>query len=98
MAFEAPDALVGGGRFTQDEWRQRGVHVKAKEANGRCIHVGCTAKAVDGEKPTAKEVVDGLYYKAERKSGYFCFCERHLDAAARAADDAAAGRPPLVAE
>ena len=53
---------------------------------------------MDGEKPTAKEVEDGLYYKAERKSGYFCFCERHLDAAARAADDAAAGRPPLVAE
>ena len=98
VPLEAPDALVGGGRFTQDEWRQRGVYVKAKETNGRCIHVGCTAKAVDGEKPTSKEVEDGLYYKAERKSGYFCFCERHLDAAARAADDAAAGRPPLVAE
>ena len=98
VPFEAPEALVGGGRFTQDEWRRRGVHVKAKETNGRCIHVGCTAKAVDGEKPTSKEVEDGLYYKAERKSGYFCFCERHLDAAARAADDAAAGRPLLVAE
>ena len=83
VPFEAPEVLVGGGRFTQDEWRRRGVHVKAKETNGRCIHVGCTAKAVDGEKPTSKEVEDGLYYKAERKSGYFCFCERHLDAAAR---------------
>ena len=78
--------------------RRRGVHVKASEKNGRCIHVGCTAKAVEGDKPTPKEVEDGLYYKAERKSGYFCFCERHLDAAARAADDAAAGRPLLVAE
>jgi len=98
VPFEAPDALVGGGRFTQDEWRQRGVHVKETEKNGRCIHVGCTAKAVEGEKPTLAEVAAGAYYKAERKSGYFCFCERHLDAAARAEDDAAAGRPLLAVE
>lgn len=40
VPFEAPDVLVGGSRFTQDEWRRRGVHVKASEKNGRCIHVG----------------------------------------------------------
>ena len=53
---------------------------------------------MEGEKPTLAEVAAGAYYKAERKSGYFCFCERHLDAAARAEDDAAAGRPLLVVE
>ena len=59
VPVEAPDALVGGGRFTQDEWRQRGVHVKETEKTGRCIHVGCTAKAVEGEKPTLAEVEAG---------------------------------------